>query len=334
MKPSNIIVRVPEPCHEDWNKMLPDEKGKFCLSCNKSVFNFSNKTDGEIKNILLEHKDQKVCGHFKKSQVDRPLNLTVDINKLPANMSMTRFFAIALFIVFGSVLFSCTDKEDKVVGDLAIEIPLSQKENKEEMITMGQAIMPYVAPVAATDQIAFELTPEEYRDFPVLGGLVAYDYISEEEIAPENDSTEVCELMTGEIEAVPDSMENSETLDGLIFIEEVTDPDSTLNKVDSVIGGSRYSTESVINKATQLSVYPNPSTGDFTIRYDVNKRADVKVDILDVKGSIVRTVVNVNGQYDGKYNIPVNLDDFPSGIYFVNLTNNGEKFTEKVIIER
>src|ERR1044071_6840987 len=102
MKPANqFIVNIPEPCHEDWNKMLPDEKGKFCLSCNKSVFDFSNKTDTEIRNILLEHKDQKVCGHFKKSQVGRPLNFKIDLNNLPRNVSSTKAFAIALFIVFG-----------------------------------------------------------------------------------------------------------------------------------------------------------------------------------------------------------------------------------------
>jgi hypothetical protein len=69
MKTSNIIVRIPEPCHEDWNKMEPDSKGKFCNSCSKAVFDFSTKTDVEIKDILLEYKDQKVCGHFKNRKL-------------------------------------------------------------------------------------------------------------------------------------------------------------------------------------------------------------------------------------------------------------------------
>src|ERR1700741_493707 len=116
MKTSSLIIRIPEPCHEDWNPRGPDAKGKFCNSCSKSVFDFSNKTDAEVKNILMEYKDQKVCGHFKKSQVDRPLNIKVNLNELPRNVSATKAFVIALFLVFGTFLFSCTDNHGHKVG--------------------------------------------------------------------------------------------------------------------------------------------------------------------------------------------------------------------------
>ena len=52
MKDQNIIIRIPEPCHEDWNKMTPDTNGKFCGSCQKSVFDFSNKTDKRYSHAL------------------------------------------------------------------------------------------------------------------------------------------------------------------------------------------------------------------------------------------------------------------------------------------
>ena len=57
MKISNLIIRIPEPCHEDWNAMQPDAKGKFCGSCNKAVFDFSNKTDNEIKEVFINSLD-------------------------------------------------------------------------------------------------------------------------------------------------------------------------------------------------------------------------------------------------------------------------------------
>ena len=52
-----IAISIPKPCHEDWNKMTPDAKGAFCASCQKSVYDFSNKTDQEI--ISVFEKEEK-----------------------------------------------------------------------------------------------------------------------------------------------------------------------------------------------------------------------------------------------------------------------------------
>ncbi|WP_420573189.1 carboxypeptidase-like regulatory domain-containing protein [Kordia sp.] len=71
MKNPEIIVQIPEPCHEDWNKMTPTEKGKFCKLCTKEVVDFSAKSDEEIINHLTKHKN--LCGRFHTSQLDRKL---------------------------------------------------------------------------------------------------------------------------------------------------------------------------------------------------------------------------------------------------------------------
>jgi len=118
--------------------MLPEEKGRFCNSCSKTVVDFSNKTDFEIKNYLQENSHTKVCGHFKESQLNRPLNYSLNLNDLPKNISTTKAFVIALFLVFGSILFSCTNEKDQkvnVVGEL--EMP------PQEMVTMGAPMVNY-----------------------------------------------------------------------------------------------------------------------------------------------------------------------------------------------
>ena len=81
-------------------------------------------------------------------------------------------------------------------------------------------------------------------------------------------------------------------------------------------------------------VYPNPTKGEFTIKYDLKKRSDVLVDIVDINGVSLRTVVNIQGQHNGKYQVPVNLSDLPNGIYFVNLTNEGKRRTQKLILQK
>ena len=32
---------IPNPCHEDWNKMTPEDKGRHCSVCDKVVIDFT-----------------------------------------------------------------------------------------------------------------------------------------------------------------------------------------------------------------------------------------------------------------------------------------------------
>lgn len=71
MKYENLFkIHIPEPCHEDWGKMTPNEQGAFCKSCAKTVVDFSKKTDEEVQMYLAENIDKKICGRFLPSQLD------------------------------------------------------------------------------------------------------------------------------------------------------------------------------------------------------------------------------------------------------------------------
>ncbi|CAN5393584.1 hypothetical protein BH10BAC1_BH10BAC1_20390 [soil metagenome] len=124
MENSNVIkISIPKPCHEDWNKMTPNDKGSFCGKCCKTVVDFSNKSPEEIKNTLLAENDKKICGRFTTNQLhEKPkqtINLDIPLYLLPQNISYRKAFAIALFFVFGTTLFSCRTTEDHLVGDIA-----------------------------------------------------------------------------------------------------------------------------------------------------------------------------------------------------------------------
>lgn len=68
-----IRITIPEPCHEDWAKMTPTEKGKFCSVCTKEVFDFTQASDEELVKRVTQGKS--MCGRFKKSQLDREVKL-------------------------------------------------------------------------------------------------------------------------------------------------------------------------------------------------------------------------------------------------------------------
>jgi len=64
-------IKIPEPCHEDWSKMTPTEKGKFCASCKKEVFDFTNYSDYELVRKL--DRNESICGRFKETQLNKEI---------------------------------------------------------------------------------------------------------------------------------------------------------------------------------------------------------------------------------------------------------------------
>jgi hypothetical protein len=73
MKHENLFkIYIPEPCHEEWNKMTPNKQGAFCKVCTKTVVDFSGKTDAEIQQYLHDNIDKKICGRFKVTQIEAP----------------------------------------------------------------------------------------------------------------------------------------------------------------------------------------------------------------------------------------------------------------------
>jgi hypothetical protein len=56
-------IRIASPCSADWDKMVGDERVRFCRECNLNVYNFSAMPAGEVEQ-LLQHRTGRVCARF------------------------------------------------------------------------------------------------------------------------------------------------------------------------------------------------------------------------------------------------------------------------------
>jgi len=83
-----------------------------------------------------------------------------------------------------------------------------------------------------------------------------------------------------------------------------------------------------------LSVYPNPFNSTTTIRFSVeNPSHDLQhvssLKVYDLKGRLVETLIPENMK-NGVHEIKWNASNYPTGIYFISLSNGSEKVIQKI----
>lgn len=71
-KQKAIEIQIADPCQQAWTEMTPIRNGRFCTSCEKTVVDFSEMSDGEILRIAQQHQGN-ICGRFRPDQLNRPL---------------------------------------------------------------------------------------------------------------------------------------------------------------------------------------------------------------------------------------------------------------------
>lgn len=85
------------------------------------------------------------------------------------------------------------------------------------------------------------------------------------------------------------------------------------------------------NLDRSLSVFPNPSNGEFTISFDTTTNNDVKLDIYDISGRAVYKNLYMNTS--SRFKQTIDLKGLQSGVYVVNIFEGGRATTHKIIIE-
>ncbi|MBS2014079.1 MAG: hypothetical protein JST00_14410 [Deltaproteobacteria bacterium] len=57
-------VRVASPCKAEWNDMVGDERVRFCLQCEKNVYNLSEMSRDAAEALLRERMGGELCVRF------------------------------------------------------------------------------------------------------------------------------------------------------------------------------------------------------------------------------------------------------------------------------
>lgn len=132
-----IKLQVAEPCHEDWTNMSPNEQGRFCLSCSKTVVDFSAMSDKELYDYFKNYTGG-ACGRLMDDQLDR--NLYAEQRSRPG------WFRYALGVLMPAFLLTnraMSQGEVRVKKDTVV---CSPKVRAEDLTTMGKILLPPLLP--------------------------------------------------------------------------------------------------------------------------------------------------------------------------------------------
>lgn len=102
MKAKTVKYSIEEPCHEDWDQMKPEAKGRFCGACSKTVVDFSSMSDFSIVTYLESKKNESVCGRFRPDQMEKAYVLarphqsafSFDLKAVAFGLALSTFSAI------------------------------------------------------------------------------------------------------------------------------------------------------------------------------------------------------------------------------------------------
>ena len=117
-----------------------------------------------------------------------------------------------------------------------------------------------------------------------------------------------------------------------VFVDK-TPSSSILYRIVEHDNDGRVSISSIVRSVCTLreevSVYPNPSLGNSALNITLNQSAKVSVQIIDSKGSLMQQTQILLPQ--GSNTIPLNMSNYPDGVYNITVQYNQQRQTIKLI---
>ena len=135
------------------------------------------------------------------------------------------------------------------------------------------------------------------------------------------------------------SLLNSETMK--IHLNNGETVEFATSEIQEITFGSDVSVEEIVEFISQIPIkflknYPNPFNPTTTISFEIGESGKAKVEIFNVKGQKIKTLLNQKMKV-GNHSVIWNGNDsnnkrVSSGMYFYKITVNGNQQTNKMLM--
>ena len=125
------------------------------------------------------------------------------------------------------------------------------------------------------------------------------------------------------------SIEELQDCEVVVFIQDLVTKE-VFQAANSV--GTVLSVDDINANEDAIAVFPNPSKGVSTIRFNLNNTNGVVVNVYNTLGQVVKTF-DASQLNNGSNNLSIDTEAFASGIYTVKVEGNGFAATQKFVVE-
>jgi len=88
--------------------------------------------------------------------------------------------------------------------------------------------------------------------------------------------------------------------------------------------------EQIINPAI-FSIFPNPTNSDFSVSYTLDNMSFVKLELYDLSGVKIKTLLDIDNQTEGNYYFNFSISELISGTYLFVFTSSYKTITHKIV---
>jgi hypothetical protein len=341
-----LQLQIPEPCHENWDKMTPGDNGRFCDSCQKTVHDFTGMSDAQLIAFFKKPSSGSVCGRFYNDQLER------DFESPRKRLPWLKYFfqfALPVFLttmkthaqgkpvfkenlVVDSVLSTCSKspEEEYILGNLMPSKYLSGQviDEQGKGIPYATVFIKGTTEGVSCDSVGFfKLSiPSLQKKITLIASCVGYSEKERQINLKKVNSTEITlstnAILNGEVVV---------TAFGITCKRMITS------------GYTTVSTEriSYLQKlkdyfvSDSIKIFPNPAKSESEIKIEWRKAqgGEYKIDLYNLQGQLIKSSLAriENGINSLIFQIPA----ITPGSYLLQMTNkkSGKKHTAKIIIQ-
>ncbi|HEV8270768.1 MAG TPA: carboxypeptidase-like regulatory domain-containing protein [Chitinophagaceae bacterium] len=334
-------LQIPEPCHEDWNKMTPGDKGRFCDSCQKTVHDFTGMSDAQLIAFFKKPSIGSVCGRFYNDQLERDFEMPR--KRIPWIKYFFQF-AIPVFLtglktqaqgnilykekISGDTLISCTSSvKDVIAGGIGAFKTISGRvvDEKGNGISFASIYLKGTKQGVMCDSTGFfKLDISAYeKKVTLIASCVGY-LEKERQINLRKDNSTEITLVT------------NATLNGEVVVTSYVSVKGRLRMGAYCVRSTSFIQQvKYFFSKDSIKVYPNPAKTESEIKIGWRKieTGEYNIDLYNLQGQLIQSSL---AKGDSETTVfAFHIPRITPGSYILCLTNkkSGKKHTDKIIIQ-